>query len=176
MSEFWIHNPRVLWKEYLDFYPKKTHDGNGFYNAMTRLLLYITASFVVFERDISYLVLLLILVNILGIVSYKPEPKVLCREPSLNNPMMNALLTNDDLGLKACEGRRTDDLLLYGVKSDSRVLYRNKLMRRSFITQAVSSYPNDTKQFGEQVYGGMMSGCKTANKDCKTYRDIRFYR
>ena len=175
-NEFWIYRPSLLWREYLDFFPTKEHDGYRFYNAVSRLLIVVMFTLILFEKDISFILLVFILVNVLGYMYKGLEVDTPCREPTINNPMMNALLTSDDLNLEACGNRNTDEPLLYGVKEDSKVLFRNKLAKRAFITLPVTRYPNDTDEFSKKVYGQTLSGCKTIGRDCKTYRDIRFYR
>lgn len=175
-DEFWIYRPSILWKEYLDFYPTKEHDGYRFYNAVSRLLILVMFTFILFQMDISFVLFVFIFVNMLGYMYKSREVPIKCREPTINNPMMNALLTEGDLGLQACKDRDTDESLLYGVREDSGVLFRNKLVKRAFVTLPVTRYPNDAGEFSSKVYGQTISGCKTMGRDCKTYRDIRFYR
>jgi hypothetical protein len=98
-----------------------------------------------------------------------------CREPTYDNPQMNPLLMSDDIHLKACEGRNSDKYLLDGVYEDRKNLWRNKNVRRAFVTVPVTSYPPDSMDVARALYSPG-EGCKTTNKNCKTYRDLRFNR
>jgi hypothetical protein len=107
--------------------------------------------------------------------SIKRHNVITCRKPTYDNPMMNSLLMSDDMEMEACKNEDTDKYLLYGVYEDSKVLYRNKGLKRRFITLPVTRYPTNSKQLGEQLYNPG-EGCKTTNTNCKTYRDVRFSR
>lgn len=121
------------------------------------------------------LLILVIIVIIVILKRGKREELRRCREPSYDNPTMDVLLMSDDMELSACPGVDTDKYLLQGVYDDSKNLYRNKGLRRRFVTRAVTRYPPDSSMLGRQLYNPGQ-GCKTTNTDCKTYRDIRFSR
>jgi hypothetical protein len=131
-----------------------------------------------FNRDTTWAWALLFMVTFLGVIYPRPQPAA-CRAPTYENPMMNPLLFDARLELEACDNvdREADRLLLEGVKEDRWVLNRNKNVRRAFVTMAESKYPNDARRFAKALYDvDREEGCKTKNKNCKTYSDVRFYR
>jgi len=178
MTKFWVYKPRILIDEYYDFFPGKQHTGYKLFNALTRFILYMLIGLGLFNKNITWVWTLLIVVTIFGFL-YQPEAQKLCRKPTFDNPMMNPLLFTNDLNLEACNNmnKEAESLLLKSVNEDRWVLDRNKNVRRAFITTAVSKYPNDSRELGESLYGLRgREGCKTSNNNCKTYSDVRFYR
>lgn len=173
-TPFWVYKPRILFDEYLDVIPTKDHKGYKLFNAITRLLLYSLVLLVLLNYDYKITLILLIFVNIIGVTYNKTKKEKMCRRATYNNPMGNVLLMTGDADMEACD-EDYEKYVLQGVKEDSKRLFRNKSVRRAFIRMPVTRYPADSRDFAKQLYNPG-EGCKTTNKNCKTYSDVRYYR
>lgn len=174
MTPYWLHKPRILFDDYMDFIPTKDHRGYTLFNTLTRLLLYCLIILIVLKQEYKFTLILLVLVNIIGI-TYKTQVKEkLCRKATYDNPMGNVLLMTDDMDMDACD-EDYERYVLQGVNEDSRKLFRNKNVLRTFVRMPVTRYPANSQEVGKWLYDPG-EGCKTTNKNCKTYSDVRYYR
>jgi hypothetical protein len=173
-TPYWLHKPRILLDDYLDIIPTKDHRGYKLFNALTRLLLYSLILLIALKQDYKLTLILLLLVNIIGMTHKTQVKKQVCRKATYDNPMGNVLLMTDDTNMEACD-EDYERYVLQGVNEDSRKLFRNKNVIRTFIRMPVTRYPANSTDLAKQLYNPG-EGCKTTNKNCKTYSDVRYYR
>lgn len=92
-----------------------------------------------------------------------PQTRKVCRTPTLQNPFMNALITQDDKtkSVPACDITRPkiekkverlfDDPAIYGEHGGKDIFGRN-VAERSFYTAPASTVPNDQQGFANWLY------------------------
>lgn len=98
--------------------------------------------------------------------------KEICQKPSENNPFMNVLMneyTSNPERKKACNISNTD------VKKKAQKFFDRKLYRsvgdifnreasdRQWVTNPITTIPNDSASFGDFLYGTMKNTCKEGN-------------
>lgn len=108
----------------------------------------------------------------------------ICKKPTENNPFMNVLMNEyvqDPERKQACNISNT------AIRNQSQKFFDRKLYRsvgdifnreasdRQFITNPITTIPNDQQSFGEFLYGKMKNTCKENNGNrcyANTYRPI----
>lgn len=92
-----------------------------------------------------------------------PQTRKVCRAPTLENPFMNVIHTNDDKmkNVPACDITRPaiekrverlfDDPAIYGEHGGKDVFGRN-IAERAFYTAPASTIPNDQRAFANWLY------------------------
>jgi len=184
-EEFWINDPKVLFTKISDIYPRDT---NNNFNAIARYFLITFIIFIIFSRyKWAYICALgFVLTNIIGIIYTKNEEKeekkdkikkhLECRRSTINNPMSNLLILDNDPNLEACKDDPEEIIKnnLYWEYYDDENDLNSKRRLRSFITMPITSIVNKRSDFLEFVYAENMSKCKYDGIGCEKIRDIRY--
>jgi hypothetical protein len=189
----WIDNPLILINKdkYLEFYPNKSMSQIEKANSICRFGLYYGILIYIFGLNQKWLSLSFILI-LLSIFIIKTEGftnnESICTKPTLNNPYMNYLVSDlmeNPNKPKACELSpeiRDEQIKLFRtdlktgqLKLDKLDLYGRNSTDRNFYTMPNTSIVNDQNGFANFLLSGV-SQCKSKNKDCLKYRDIRFNR
>lgn len=172
MEEFWIFNPIILIKNYKNIYPKKIT--NNIFNCLTRILLYASIFFLFINKKLVYIcILCIIIINLIGYIyikeyiknDKKEQIKVFnsCRRSSINNPMMNVVLLDENPEIEACpvENKNDDNIknntqyeskkkidynLNYNLLQDETDINVSTKLR-NFITLGNTKYTNDINKF-----------------------------
>jgi len=183
----WLRNPKILLEYPLEFYPLPNMTKERQSNAVTRLLIYYI--FIIyllkFNREcIKISIIGIIIIAIYGSYDKPPNNQVYlnkdlgyCRESTINNPMGNPLITDNNLEKKACiqPDEEIKENTKYNVYEDLNDPKISKLLYRTFYTSPVSNYPNDVNTFSNYVYGvDDKTTCKLGAEGCEPFRDERY--
>jgi hypothetical protein len=184
-EEFWLDNIKVLYENYLIFFPNKEMTRNQLLNSITRLSIYLFIFFLLFAEDLNWLYLpiftILIIITLYYINDNKEDYTEKCRNPTKNNPNMNYLMSDyfdENNDKKACDVN--DEVIQDQVKDKYyKDLYRNvgdlfetQNSKRQFYTMPSSNLANDQDTFAKWLYNDV-NNCKKGG-NCMKYEDIRY--
>jgi len=190
MTELWYHNPKILLKNYDQFFPNKNFTRIEKINSLARFAIYFSVLLILFNQDNKYLsisIVILIISLFLGTtekfvsLQNKEDPKK-CTSPTKNNPFMNFtlgdLIEKPDRH-KACKYEDSKDEIRKNFRSyiysDSSDIWGKFITDRNFYTMPNTEIVNDQKGFAEWCFGN--SGkCKTTGKNCLKMRDPIYHR
>jgi hypothetical protein len=165
-------------------------------NSIARFGLYVSILITVYKRDITYLSIFpafLLFTYLLykkynSKESFQDEEKRQIdsrrfRKPTLNNPFMNAVVTDkadDKLAptyyedTKEAEDLRNDinDKFKHDIYMGIDDAYEKNNSQRQFYTTPNTKTPSDQENFLKFMYPGM-SSCKSDKGDCKINEDLR---
>jgi hypothetical protein len=182
MDRFWVKNPKILIEKYKDIFIK---DSKNVFNSLSRLFIYTTFIFILFNSyKWAYICLIsLLLITFIGYHHDIDEDKInkikklkeynSCKRSTINNPMSNKLvLDNDDLEPCIDEDKDIVDNNLYYNFLEDEVDINAKRRLRSFINIP----KKNVNKFLKFVYGDVNANCKYNGIHCEKFRDIRYNR
>ncbi len=204
MSEkFWLNDISVLPKNYLNFFPNENNTNIENLNAITRLGIYTSILLSMYHRNSKYLFLSVIVYSITFFIyqyydlenfennDYGIDMEELQNKgytlPTLNNPMMNVMLTDYTenpyrgpaypVGDASKESyfvkRDMENKLNYNLTRDTGDIYNNKYGQMNYYTMPSQTIPNDRKKLTDFLSKDMQPSCKENRYYCERYRDLR---
>jgi len=183
MSELWFNNPKILLKNLDEFFPDNDLNFIKKINAIIRFSIYYTLIIIIFNYDINYLFISLILILIsyfLGnyVLKYyetfnnKQKNNNTCQKPNENNPFMNYTvgdLIDNNNKLEACKYDDVKDEMRQefrkNIFTDSSDLWGKYISDRNFYTMPNTEIINKQREFAEWCYGGH-GECKSLGTNC----------
>jgi len=190
-AKFWLSDYKVLFNN-LEFFPNKNMSRNELLNSFTRysiiifiLFFFIGSNFTWYYLPCAIIIACLVLYY-LDIPRQKEEKineaKInhICREPNINNPYMNVLVTQDSINLPACKHfndkikTNVDKYYKFNLYQNSDDIFDKKHLERQFYTMPVSTIPNNQKGFLNWLYK-KDGNCKEDNVNCLEYEDERYH-
>lgn len=199
-DKMWHKNFNILFRadRATEFFPNKDQSFEERLNSIARLGLYISILVTVYKRDVTKMTIFIafLLATYFLFKNYnkeefvekegkkvKKEMEKKQRKPTLNNPFMNRLPTDDkNLGpapeyfedTKTAKDIRdevntkfTHDLYM-GIDD----IYEKNNAQRQFYTTPNTENPSNQEKFLKFMYPNMTS-CKSDSKDCKITEDLR---
>ena len=156
-EKFWIYDPKILFIKLSDIYPRDT---NNNFNAICRYFLVALIIFIIFARYqwIYITAIGFIITTIIGIYYTENENKEIkiekikknleCRKSTINNPMGNTLILDENPHLEACsdDSENIKNNLYWEYYEDETNL-NAKTKLRSFIKMPVTSLLNKRENF-----------------------------
>lgn len=156
----WYTTPRTLVAHWNRFWPAKHLDDVARFNALVRLVLYVSIALGAAKRDVKYLVVgLLCIVGISCMYSAENYTPQKCQRPTKNNPFANVLLTDyagNPRRPAACPydevKDEVNDLFYDGLYRNLTDVYDHQNSRRQFFTNPVTRTLPNTKAFANFLY------------------------
>ncbi len=190
-TKFWLSDFRILYNN-LDFYPNKNMSRNELLNSLSRysfiiliVFFFIGSSFNWFFFPIGIIISCVILF-LLDIQNQeekklqKEKDSYTCREPNINNPYMNILVTQNNVDLPACDidkpkiSKEVDKLYKFNLYQNSSDIFDRKSLERQFYTMPVSTIPNKQGEYVNWLYK-KDGNCKANDFRCLEYEDERYH-
>lgn len=190
-EKFWLDDPAVL-MNYRKCIPTRNMTHIEMMNSLIRFCLYVSILYVLFTRNLSYIIIpIAIIVIITAITTSKEQPREsfeviddiveeACQLPSRDNPFMNVTLTDiidNPTRPPACpiDSCRVNEMIDQAV--DAIDEYGGRFLQRQFYTMPATTIPNDQTGFAEWLYATTPT-CKEDNAQCMkyNYEDIRYNR
>lgn len=197
-EKFWIEDPSILFKKdnYYRIIPTREMTQNEVFNSLTRLFIYLGILLYLLSRNAGYLLIPISSIVVIVIIYHLnkqerqsselfeplPKQKTKCKEPTLDNPMMNItmgdLMDNPTRG-PAC---RSDDLrikkkmekyLSKGTIFGPNDVFDKKHLNRQFYTMPSTTLPNNQTDFARWLYQ-IPETCKENSNNCVRYEDVRY--
>lgn len=193
-EQFWSKDPEILYTNYLSFFPSEDLDITTNLNSIPRFAIYASLLLALYHKEPKYLFLSLIgFVISYGLYVYyaldsfdeiledHEEVEGDYTKPTLNNPMMNVLLTDDpnrppaypvsDTSKEAYYVKKDmEEKLNFNLYRDVGDIYNNKHNQRQFYTMPNTQVPNDLNQFLDFVYRkDYQPICKENRFNCGKY-------
>ena len=159
---YWTDDVSQLWKHPLEFFPIQASRERRL-NATTRLILYSSIIISIVRKSILPVVAGIVLSIVAAVVFWRKKTREVyilrntkpgCRQPTLNNPAMNAPVA--DMGKKirapCLSGNEMQDKFLEKyIYSDTEDIYANELAARPFITLPNGGVFPDFSQLAESL-------------------------
>lgn len=186
MDNFWYEDPSILFERsrLIEFFPSEKQSLYEKYNSIVRLTLYITILLSLYNQNIKYMSILL-LVLLLTYYLYKFDTKIekmsdvneKCYEPTLNNPFMNVNYTEfDEMGNlnrpPACNPenidtkKQIDEYFHNNIYRDTSDVFGKMNSQRQFFTMPFTTVPNDPNgEFKNWLYNNPKT-CKEDQDYC----------
>jgi hypothetical protein len=190
-DNFWLDEPSILYNNnnFLYFIPTTNMTNKERLNAITRFCIYTVLLTSIFNKNIIWIQLAIIIIVLVILISKFINPnenfdannsKYKYRKPNVNNPFMNPTL-NDTMVYNSPLPMNVDDedIIDQVDENFNKDLYRDvgdvfekKNSQRQFYTVPQSNPPN-TVQFAQWLYGNTPS-CKSSQSACYKNNDLRF--
>ena len=188
-TKFWLSDYKILLNN-LSFFPNGNMSRNELLNSLTRYSILIFLVFLFISSNSNWLYLPLgifiscILLYLIDIPRQENDKNLdienekNCREPNINNPYMNILVTQDNVEKPACDNEKVKDLskkfFKYNLYQNSSDIFEKKNFERQFYTMPVSTIPSKQNDFVDWLYK-KDSNCKSDGVDCLEYEDERYH-
>ena len=190
-SKFWISDYKELFNE-VHLFPNDKMSRNQILNSFTRysILMIILFFFMGSNSNWYYLPIGIIIGSIilyfLDKSNQQEEKKqrildnIKCKKPSLSNPYMNILVTQDKQELPACDNRNseikslTNKYYKFNLYQNGEDLFDKKNMERQFYTMPSSTIPNNQEDFKNWLYNNHIN-CKSNTEMCLPHEDKRYH-
>lgn len=202
-TQYFLNNPKVLFKNYLSFFPSNKMSIIENLNAIVRFGVYTSIILAMYHRKLNYLFISIIPIIVTFIIYYsldlekfeestfdvnleelKNKKYVL---PTLNNPMMNVMLNeyidNPDrdpaypVGDTSKESyyvkKDMENKLNFNLFRDVGDIYNKEHGQGRFYTMPSTTIPNDFKKYKEYMTKNSQKGCKENRFQCMKYNDLR---
>lgn len=188
---FWIDNPLILIIKYNEIIPNNKMSITTFYNTITRILFYLIIINYLLFKNINLIIIFILFIIYIIMLHYNnnnnnniknnndKENEIECRDTTINNPMANPYVIENELNIKACKDLDSSKVLnnlKFNVYEDSNRPHNIKILERSYYTLPVTDYPNDINSFLNELYNTYNKTCKLNAQNCESYRDLRFIR
>jgi hypothetical protein len=145
---------KLIYKNYLDFYPTSTMTLKEKIMSIIRLFMYLTIIGIMIFRKIGILFFVIMIIMIIIYYSIE-EKKEKCYRSSKDNPAMNITyidsLRNPER-LPACKDESIIDNITYNLYENESDIYMTRNQERIFYTQAVTTNITDQERFLDFVY------------------------
>lgn len=196
MSNFWLDDYNILFKDYLNFFPNKTMSKVDNLNALTRFFIYAMILLVLFDKDEKYVYICMICIMfIIGYYKFNIVEKYdnsdlnydnynggeKCQLPTYNNPFMNTNIINDNKdNLPACNimndniNKKSQEYFDMGLNKSIEDAWNIKNAQRQFYTTPSTTIPNKQDEFAQFCYGTDKT-CKEGG-NCLKYEDLKYKR
>ncbi len=201
--QFWVNNPKVLLKNYINFFPSSKMSVIENLNAIVRFGVYVSIILSMYQRNPRYLFISIIpliitytLYNILDLEKFeetkydidmtelKDKDFIL---PTLNNPMMNVLLNEyaddpnrnpaypvNDLSKEGYYVKKDmENKLNFNLFRDVSDIYNKEHGQGRFYTMPSTTIPNDFQKYKDYMMDGGRKSCKEDRFNCMKYNDLR---
>jgi hypothetical protein len=187
MSTFWGNDPKILQTDITQIFPSDEMDRIGQINALTRLSIILGLSLGMLRKNPRFLAIpLVFMVSIYFLVKNSGlivEQFSEYDEPTVDNPFMNVSLA--DLAGGENEGKkkpapppskelekRIEEKFNYNMYTNANDIFKRNSSKRSFITNPVTTVPNNQKQFAEWLYKSPET-CKEKTLGCSDNIETR---
>ena len=137
-SKFWLSDYKQLYKS-LDFFPNKNMSKNKLLNSFTRysVIIIIVLYFIGSNLNWYYIPLAIIfgciILYLLDVDKQEADKMKLnilnhkCREPDINNPYMNILVTQDNIKKPACDSsNKSKEFYKFNLYQNSSDIFEKK--------------------------------------------------
>ena len=187
-TNFWLINYKELFNK-TEFFPKRNMTRNEILNSLTRYSLIMVVIFFLIGSNGNwyYLPIGIIIGSIILFLIDLPdqtdkkdleEKNKSCREPNINNPYMNVLVTQDNVNLPNCDydkeiTDKVDEFYKFNLYQNSDDIFDKKNLERQFYTMPISTIPNKQIDFANWLYK-LDGNCKHDNVRCLEYEDERY--
>ena len=199
MIPLWINEPKILLTNLNQFFINNNLSENENKNAIARFGFYLGCLILLFDQDIHWLLLSVIIIlysliynkktidnflnskinelfdPISNIITPTPDPN--CQEPTKDNPFMNYTIGDliDNPNKKpACKYKDVKDKVKKEFKknvfTDTYDLWGKNTSDRQFFTMPNTGIINDQMGFAKWCFGDSGS-CKTFGEGCLKYKD-----
>ena len=166
------------------FFPSSNNDLKENKNAMIKYILYVIIVIGILTQNWKLIILLVVVLIVLEIYMnqmininkekiHKPE---ICRKSTIDNPMGNVLLGDNNLDEKLCKNQKIDNNLNYNVYYNENDIFKTNNYLRPFITMPSQTHPNDIGQFKKYLYNFDNPTCKLNNLNCMYNEDIKYHK
>lgn len=190
-SKFWITNYKELFNN-IYLFPNPEMSKNQILNSFTRYSIIMIFLFYFINSNSNWyylpigIIIGCILLYTIDISKQKEEElekiknSIKCKSPTLNNPYMNILVTQDKQELPACDSREeevkdlTNKYYKFNLYQNGEDLFDKKNMERQFYTMPSSTIPNKQNEFINWLYKNE-GNCKTNTELCLPYEDKRYH-
>jgi hypothetical protein len=167
MSEIWVKHPSVLFTEtkLKEFIPTSEMTYSEKINALTRLIIYVSCLVFIIRGDpFMLLVPICVMVVIYFLFSWKDVDEDFmsfekpCQEPTIDNPFMNVLPTDDRTRPPACEENKLglkeqiNDSFEFNLYQNTNDIFGNKNSQRQYYTMPNTSIPNKQNELAQWLY------------------------
>lgn len=192
----WYKDPKSAFMSIdnaLSIIPNSSMSFQGQMNAVMRFSLYLAILIIIYERNITSAVAIIVITIVITTVLDHHDKRVdkdvhkkreslnlhmdelvdeLCVKPSQNNPMMNVLVSDYSefpTRPRACDidlvTKEVESALTHNVYRDVDDIYGKKAMvERPFYTMPITTIPNDQTEFANWLYNADSPGvCRDGN-------------
>lgn len=192
-DKFWYEDINVLLKpeRLIEFIPLSDHTYEEWLNSTVRFSIYASILFYVFKREWIMLMFPFITMCLTYFFYYRnmdyydpnDDEHFPCQRPTKENPMMNVLIS--DIGYRprrkaACDFNHVKkDIkknLNYSRYTNEFDLLADDVRERHWVTQPITTIPNNQHDFANWLYRVKEDTCKTNPRHCDVPHDIRFDR
>ena len=189
MEKFWIEDYKELFKKD-NLFPKKQMSRNEILNSLTKYSILIFIFFIFVRSRKIWLCLPIIIIGYCILIYYidlersnneiinNENSNITCEKPSINNPFMNILATENNVKKPACLykdiNKDSDKKYKYNLYQNLYDIFDNQHSKRQFYTMPVTTIPNKQKDFAEWLYK-TDGNCKENNVRCLIYEDERHH-
>lgn len=134
-KKFWLEEPKIIFKDYLDFIPTKNMNEVEIYNSIFRFCLYLIIIFLIFYKDNKYLktyiyicLCLMILTIILYYIRIDENTKIeeTIEEPLIENFENNTFENNEDNYFEQFDLNNNKNIIRRNIKNDDMEDINNK--------------------------------------------------
>ncbi len=162
-----MNDIRLIYKNYLDFYPTSKMTLKEKIMSLIRLFFYLTIiGVLVFRRvGILFFIIMVVMIIIYYMTDEKKE-KEECYRSTIDNPAMNLTYIDSVRNPDRLPSCREDirDNLRYNLYENESDIYMTRNQERIFYTQPVTTNMNDQNRYLEYVYGMNRKTCKEDRK------------
>jgi hypothetical protein len=102
LNNFWLHNPSILYKKYLEFFPSSKMSKNNKLNAITRFFIYFLIIAFIMEKSVQ-LQILICLAIILIVVYYYVDKQMMIKQTKQNQTLVGYYDPNGNLIMSGSE-------------------------------------------------------------------------
>jgi hypothetical protein len=174
----WFNDYTMLFdkKRILEFFPSSDHSYPEKINAMSRFIIYFSVILAVSKKKMRYLAIALSVLFVIWVsVNNKEESfsqqqatDYKCQAPTIDNPYMNVLLSDNTTRPEACRDviEEADAKWRQGLYQNFDDVFNRKNSERQFYTMPNTTTPNKQKEFALWLYGNPNETCKEKNMNC----------
>jgi hypothetical protein len=161
-----MNDIRLIYKNYLDFYPTSKMTVKEKIMAIIRLLLYMTIISILVFRRVAIIFIIMMIIMIIIYYRMENEKKKECYKSTIDNPAMNVTYIDRIKNKERLPACKTDikENIQYNLYENEKDINMTKNQERIFYTQPITTNMVDMKEYLEYIYGKNNKNCKEDRK------------